>query len=521
MLPVRSFLAFSFFIVFTGTRLSFAAGSEIKAEIKADAQRVKVGERVRFNASSSVPGKGAEIYAIYWDFNDMDQVNVDATGDTTSHVFNRTGAYNVKVVVENDQGERDQATTSIEVVPDTDQSPTITDYFEGGKSGLFLKTGETFAFRLEWGGQFFFRIDNCKNIPLSLRIYGYGPRRPVPPSVTPYSDDDSFNDSFTLMSAAEYQNPDWEPLASAGYRYDRETESLLVRFTPQSESIYLAWSSPYTMRNLQTYFERWKERPEFKYRPIGLSVEGRPIYLVTITDPEVEDSAKKVVWITGTQHAYEMAAGPVVEGITEALLEDSDSAKAVRGNFIYQIVPLMNPDAVSRGGYRYNMHDVDLNRNWDNEQKDLWDRPLAEPEVAAVERAIREWVSTGWGLDFFFDFHCLTAIADTLLMIKAVPDSMPADLAAKQDSFVRDFFARRWVLRISDGLSGGAANTEIARLYTKETGVLSYTAEHALGHITPAGKKTVRTTPAVLRQLGRDYVWTIKEFCDSTSLGTK
>jgi murein tripeptide amidase MpaA len=66
-----------------------------------------------------------------------------------------------------------------------------------------------------------------------------------------------------------------------------------------------------------------------------------------------------------------------VEGITEALLEDSDSAKAVRSKFIYQIVPLMNPDAVHRGGYRYNMHDVDLNRNWDNEQKDPWDRPLS------------------------------------------------------------------------------------------------------------------------------------------------
>jgi len=45
--------------------------------------------------------------------------------------------------------------------------------------------------------------------------------------------------------------------------------------------------------------------------------------------------------------------------------------------------------------------------------------------------------------------------------------------------------------------------------------VLSFTAEHALGFITPAGGELVRSTPAHWRKLGADYVWTIKEYFDS------
>ncbi|HUU29958.1 MAG TPA: M14 family zinc carboxypeptidase [archaeon] len=517
MLKIRNIFTLHLFMLFACTGFVFAADSEIKSKIKVSAKRVKAGERVHFDAGSSVAGRGAELYGIYWDFNDMDLVDVDATGDTVSHVFNRAGAYNVKLIVENERGERDQATTSIEVLPDTDLGPAITDYFQGGKTGIFIKSEETFAFRLEWGGQFFFRIDNCKNVPLSLRIYGYGPNRPVPESVTPYADDYSFDEHFTLMANTYYNNPDWRPLTEAKYSYDPKTAALVARFTPESESIYLAWASPYTMRNLEQFLDRWEDRPEFSWQPIGMSVEGRPILQITVTDPGVDDSGKKVVWITGTQHAYEMAAGPVCEGIVEALLEKSDSAKTVLKKFVYHLVPLMNPDATSRGGYRYNMHDVDLNRNWDDYQQDEWDRAMSEPEVAAVQRAIRNWVSGGGGLDFFFDFHCLTRLSDNLLIIKAVPDSMPQGLAEKQDRFIKEFFAKRYVWRISEGKEVSSANGAIAGLYAWQTGVLSFTSEHALGRITPAGKDPVRTTPALLRKLGTDYVWTIKEYFDSVS----
>ena len=113
--------------------LNAAADQRVKARIGVDRQRVKVGEAVHFTATASLAGKGAELVAAFWDFNDLDQVGVDALGDSVSHVYNHTGAYSVRLTVENNIGERNQATAFVEVLPDTDQGPLITDNFAGGK----------------------------------------------------------------------------------------------------------------------------------------------------------------------------------------------------------------------------------------------------------------------------------------------------------------------------------------------------------------------------------------------------
>jgi Zinc carboxypeptidase/PKD domain len=495
----------------------FGAQEKIKARIKAEALRVKVGEQVKFDGRASTPGNSKEFHALYWDFNDMDQVDVDAIGDTVSNSFNHTGSYTVRLTVENHIGERDQAEVSVEVLPDIDTGPSITDYFEGGKTGVILNTDETFAFRLEWGNQFYFRVDNAKGSRISLRIYGYGPKRLIPLSVSPYQDDYAFNDSFQVMVNTDYQNPDWKVLAGAEHIYNPEDESLLIRFTPQAESVYLAWSIPYTLRNLNAFIERWEDHPDFYLSPIGLSVEGRPLYHITISDSEVPDDKKKVIWITGTQHGYEMAAGPVCEGIAEALLAQGDSAAELRRKYVYQLVPLVNPDAVARGGYRYNMHDVDLNRNWDNLKLKPWDNEISEPEVAAVKRILDEWVADGGGLDMFFDFHCLTALSGSLLMIMAGQDSIPPEIAREEERFMNDFFSRSYVWRLSKNKSTADACGMVSDYYAESTGVLSFTSEHCIGWVTKKGQPKQRSTPAFWRELGRDYVKTIRDYFDSTT----
>jgi len=517
MSRIRIGSAGAFVFLICGSLALFGAEELIKAKIDASRLRVRLGEPVIFDSGASTAGEDAEFFGFYWDFNDMDGVRVDSQEPKVSHVFNRTGAYTVKLTVENDQGERDEASVSVEVLPDTDSGPAITDNFQGGKTGLFIDSEETFAFRLEWGGQFYFRIDNCKNKPVSLKIFGYGPNRNQLESVTPYLDDYSFDEKFTLMYSTDYQNHEWQPLTDAEYAYDEQSASLTASFTPAAESVYLAWAVPYTMRHLESLIDRSKGDPRFSVETIGLSVEGRPIYAITVTDPKTDDEDKKVVWITGTQHAYEMAAGPVCDGIVATLLEDSDSSKAVLKNYVYRMVPIMNPDGVMHGGYRYNMHDIDLNRNWDEDAPNPWDREISEPEVASVKWAIEEWVSSGNGLDFYFDFHCLTALSNNLLMIKAAPDSIPPPIAAEQDRFVREFFARKYVWRISESESVGSANGYVSDLYAARTGVLSFTSEHALGFITPAGAgaEPVRSTPAHWRRLGADYVWTIREYFES------
>lgn len=509
----RNKILILFGILAWGMASGFSLGADqIQAEITAAKMRVEVGEEVVFSAGASRSRPDSGLVSYSWDFDDRDQVEEDGTGTEISHVFNETGAYTVKLMLSDQRGRKDEAFCSVEVFPDSDTGPSITSNFEGGKTGLFFESPETFAFRLEWGNQFYFRIDNCRNREVSLRIDGYGPERPHLPSVTPYADDHTFNDRFTLMCTTDYQGHDWFPLEDAEYFYDEKQSSLIVRFKPETDSVYYAWAVPWTMRNLWRLIDRWEGNENFSWRIIGESVEGRPIPALTITDSREDHASKRAVWITGTQHAYEMAAGPVIEGIISRLLEGNGSSEDLLERYVYNIVPIMNPDGVIRGGYRYNMRDIDLNRNWDKIKADPWDSEKSEPEVAAVKKEIKAWVDRHGNLDLFLDFHCLTAIAENLLMIKASPESIPEEVKQDQGEFVSEFLQKRWFFRESESRNTGNANGYIADEYAGKTGVISFTAEHCLGFIRTADGEMERAVPELFRRLGSDYVELIEEY---------
>lgn len=45
-------------------------------------------------------------------------------------------------------------------------------------------------------------------------------------------------------------------------------------------------------------------------------------------------------------------------------MADSEIAKEMRKNFVFFIVPMLNPDGVAKGNYRCSLLGCDLNRNW-------------------------------------------------------------------------------------------------------------------------------------------------------------
>jgi len=118
-------------------------------------------------------------------------------------------------------------------------------------------------------------------------------------------------------------------------------------------------------------------------------------------------------------------------------------------------------------------------------------------------------------IDFFFDFHCLTAIANNLLMISAASDTIPAEVAAEQKRFT-DLFAKRWVwCRTEDKTLDGGACGWAAVKWAGEYGTKSFTPEHCLGWISREGGQPVKARPALWRELGADYVWVLREFFQS------
>ena len=57
-------------------------------------------------------------------------------------------------------------------------------------------------------------------------------------------------------------------------------------------------------------------------------------------------------------------------GLIEFLLDPiSKEAAILRDNFIFKIIPMLNPDGVINGNYRCSMAGCDLNRQWHNPSK--------------------------------------------------------------------------------------------------------------------------------------------------------
>jgi hypothetical protein len=68
--------------------------------------------------------------------------------------------------------------------------------------------------------------------------------------------------------------------------------------------------------------------------------------------------------ITSRVHSGETPASYVFRGILEFLMGSSKEAKALRHNYIFKLIPCLNPDGVICGNYRSSVAGVDLNRQW-------------------------------------------------------------------------------------------------------------------------------------------------------------
>ena len=78
---------------------------------------------------------------------------------------------------------------------------------------------------------------------------------------------------------------------------------------------------------------------------------------------------KGYIIITARIHPGESVSSYVTNGIIEFLLSNDDKARKLRQNFVFKIIPMLNPDVVIHGNYRSNISGYDLNRKWTNPSK--------------------------------------------------------------------------------------------------------------------------------------------------------
>jgi murein tripeptide amidase MpaA len=87
-----------------------------------------------------------------------------------------------------------------------------------------------------------------------------------------------------------------------------------------------------------------------------------------------------------------------MHGTLEYLISDDDGAKYLRNNFVFKIIPMLNPDGVLIGNYRCSLSGQDLNRQWIAPSSKLY------PENFAVKMMMRKTLESR-DILFFCDYH--------------------------------------------------------------------------------------------------------------------
>ncbi|MEK7404426.1 MAG: M14-type cytosolic carboxypeptidase [Acidobacteriota bacterium] len=194
-----------------------------------------------------------------------------------------------------------------------------------------------------------------------------------------------------------YDDRTWRHFDSA--EWDGNTSTIRLRIKPAANRMWVARQAPYTNRHLKKLLDGLRKHPHLRETITGKTVGGRPMRLLTITNPGVADPAKKVIWLMARQHAWESGASWVAEGALRFLLSNDPGAVRIRDEFIFKVFPMADPDGVFRGGVRFNAHGYDLNRNWDAMDARLM------PEIHAQRRAVLEWIDAGRRIDLFLTLH--------------------------------------------------------------------------------------------------------------------
>lgn len=92
----------------------------------------------------------------------------------------------------------------------------------------------------------------------------------------------------------------------------------------------------------------------------------------------------RVIIILARSHPGESAASFVCQGLLEFILGNHPIAVILRKNFIFKIVPMVNPDGVFLGNNRCNLIGQDLNRCWNIATE------FSHPTIVALKTVLRD-----------------------------------------------------------------------------------------------------------------------------------
>ena len=165
----------------------------------------------------------------------------------------------------------------------------------------------------------------------------------------------------------------------------------------------MAYAEPYTFSNLQRYLKSIEKLTTKFYcskEILCYTILGNPCYLLTITSPQSSNrkTPKQGIVLTARVHPGETVGSWMLQGVIEFLLSENKYAEMLRKNYVFKIVPMLNPDGVINGNYRCSFSGCDLNRRYCCPSKVL------HPTIYYLRRMVKLFAKN-YPLLFYCDFH--------------------------------------------------------------------------------------------------------------------
>ena len=161
-------------------------------------------------------------------------------------------------------------------------------------------------------------------------------------------------------------------------------------------SLYVARVEPYRLSDLEALKRSISTHKKVAIKTIGRTVQGRELEIIRLGRID----APNRVLLRARAHPWEAGGNWVLQGLIERLLEDDADALKWLDTYCLYVMPMANKDGVVRGGHRFNLHGMDLNRKWDV-SPDL----SLSPENHALEQWLESLIASGRRPDLAIDLH--------------------------------------------------------------------------------------------------------------------
>lgn len=164
---------------------------------------------------------------------------------------------------------------------------------------------------------------------------------------------------------------------------------------------------------------------------IGLSYQGREMWMVNVTDRNTTDTGKHRVWVHSRAHAGEVTSTLLLLGFLEQITGDSYTAKRLRRFCIFNIVPLQNIDGVFLGHTRWDSQGIDPERQWPN--------PYRIPEVGNFKDRVDLFMAGDNPIEVALNLHSTKGGFVDTFFFKHISPSVTAAFEEKEQKFIDAF----------------------------------------------------------------------------------